>query len=881
MQLVLANPDLGLLRSGLLGRGLLGCRFLGSRLLGSRFSGSLLGCSGSLELLSHQISRFDISLILDPAFLHQRTHILRTTCNREQITAIHRYQQITIKVFIRLYSCGIPIYLQIKSTLSFTGYIELGSKMTFAAAFLNFCADILQFLNQIKICHMFSSWQIRTSADLMLPLSPIKLPLLLSVMDIIPYIMKYRNRRFLCIVLPFWAWVAQLCVSMYNTHMLLSCQKITKSFDGKDILRDVSFHIERNEKAAIVGINGAGKTTLLRIILQELSQDEGEITLEKGATIGYLAQNQNISSEHTILEELQEEVREVIDLEQELRDDELKMQILDGDELTDLLHEYEEKSQRYKLLEGYAWRSEVNGVARGLGFADEEVDKQISTLSGGQKTRVALGKLLLKKPDLIILDEPTNHLDMNSIRWLEGYLRNYNGAVLIVSHDRYFLDKIASKVIEIDGGKSTVFQGNYSYYSEKKAKLRAEQMHAYLSQQQEIRHQEEVIAKLRSYNREKSIKRAESREKMLDRVERLEKPTEIRDDMKITLKPSCMSGNDVLHVENLSKSFDDAVLFQGLGFDIRRGERVAIIGDNGTGKTTLLKIIRGMLDADSGRVVPGVKVHIGYYDQEHHVLHDELTLFEEISDAYPSMDNTEIRNTLAAFLFTGEDVFKRVGDLSGGEKGRMSLAKLMLSEANFLLLDEPTNHLDITSKEILEQALCNYEGTVLYVSHDRYFINQTATRILDLTKGQLVNYIGNYDYYLEHVEERMQRLGLGSSSAAEQTGNENRIGSNAFQFQSSGKTAASASAASEPTAGATDWKAQKEEQARLRKQQNELKKCEETISRLEEEMTALDEEMADPAIATDAAKLGDLAKKRSELETQLEALYEQWEQLSL
>ncbi len=517
--------------------------------------------------------------------------------------------------------------------------------------------------------------------------------------------------------------------------MILSVHGINKSFDGKDILRDASFHVEKNEKVAVVGINGAGKTTLIKMIVGQLTPDDGEVTFSKDITWGYLAQNQNVDTDNTVYDELKEVKKEAIDLEDAIRQAEHDMKHLEGAELEALLDKYTRMNEQYQRMSGYAWQSEVNGVLKGLGFLEEEFDKKINTLSGGQKTRVALGKLLLQSPDLIILDEPTNHLDMNSIRWLENYLLNYKGAVIIVSHDRYFLDKIADKVVEVENCKVSTFMGNYSDYAVKKEQKRIVEWNAYIKQQAEIKHQEEVIAKLKSFNREKSIKRAESREKMLDKIEVLDKPATIDDSMKISLKPICESGNDVLSVEGLSKSFGDEKLFSGIGFDIKKGEHVAIIGDNGTGKTTILKIINGIEKMDEGKVTLGVKVHVGYYDQEHHVLHDEKTLFEEISDAYPTLNNTEIRNTLAAFLFTGDDVFKRIGDLSGGEKGRVSLAKLMLSDANFLILDEPTNHLDITSKEILESAISGYEGTVLYVSHDRYFINKTANRILDLTRG--------------------------------------------------------------------------------------------------------------------------------------------------
>ena len=673
--------------------------------------------------------------------------------------------------------------------------------------------------------------------------------------------------------------------------MILSIHNITKSFDGKDILRNASFHMEKDEKAAIVGINGAGKTTLLKIIIGELSADDGDVTFSKDITWGYLAQNQNIDTANTIYEELVEVKRDVIDLENNIRQAEENMKHVTGDELSALMDKYTRMQDEFARMSGYAWKSEVTGVAKGLGFLDEELDKKINTLSGGQKTRVALGKLLLQKPDLIILDEPTNHLDMNSIRWLENYLLNYKGAVLIVSHDRYFLDKIAGKIIEVENTKVTSFTGNYSTYAVKKEQLRATELSAYMKQQAEIKHQEEVIAKLKSFNREKSIKRAESREKMLDKIEVLDKPVTINDRMKISLKPSCESGNDVLTATGLSKAFGNEKLFSGLDFNVKKGEHVAIIGDNGTGKTTLLKIINGVESLDAGEIELGVKVHIGYYDQEHHVLHDEKTLFEEISDAYPTLNNTEIRNTLAAFLFTGDDVFKRIGDLSGGEKGRVSLAKLMLSDANFLILDEPTNHLDITSKEILESAISGYEGTVLYVSHDRYFINRTATRILDLTHGQFVNYIGNYDYYMEHVDEQMQRL----FGAASNVGNAT-LGDGSYKYAgsltdtstntieasgaSNSSSSVNTSATSASSGGAADWKAQKEAQAQKRKLEAALKKCEDDIAKLEARDTEINEQLSDPSIGTDLAKLRKLTDEQSELQDKLAGLYDEWEELS-
>lgn len=636
--------------------------------------------------------------------------------------------------------------------------------------------------------------------------------------------------------------------------MILSCQNLSKAFNEQPILCNVSFHIEDYDKAAIVGINGAGKTTLLRIIVGEQSADDGIVTLAKGKTLGYLAQNQDVNSENTIYDELLSVKADVIAMEQKIREMEHSMKQVSGNELVQLMDAYTRLTHSFELANGYAYKSEIMGVLKGLGFDETEYDKKISTLSGGQKTRVALGRLLLLKPDLIILDEPTNHLDLNSITWLETYLLNYKGAVLIVSHDRYFLDRIAGKIIEIDQTKATTFIGNYSDYAVKKEQLRAAALNAYFKQQQEIKHQEAVIEKLKSFNREKSIKRAESREKMLNKIEVLDKPSEARTDIHMTLTPHCTSGKDVLHIEGLTKDFDGQTLFSNLAMDLKRGEHVAIIGDNGTGKTTILKIINGLLKADGGMLTLGTNVHIGYYDQEHHVLHMEKTLFDEISDAYPYLNNTEIRSTLAAFLFTGDDVYKRIGDLSGGERGRMSLAKLMLSESNFLILDEPTNHLDIISKEILEDALNAYEGTVLYVSHDRYFINRTASRILELKDGGLTSYLGNYDYYLEKRDEL--------SPVSPKPDDHSPSKENA------------------PSETKLDWQAQKELQAKQRKKENDLKKCEERITELEQQLAEIEEMMGDPAVATNVSKLQELTRNQDDLNSKLEDLYDQWEILA-
>lgn len=646
--------------------------------------------------------------------------------------------------------------------------------------------------------------------------------------------------------------------------MILSCQNISKSFGTDEILKNVSFHIEANEKAAIVGINGAGKSTLLKIIMQKETPDTGQVILAKDATIGYLAQYQDVSGHRTIYEEVLDAKKNIIELEERLRGMEAQMNALTGQELEALLDGYHRLSHEFELLGGYTYRSEVTGILKGLGFAESEFDRQMSELSGGQKTRVSLGKLLVTKPDVLLLDEPTNHLDMESIRWLEGFLMNYKGAVVIVSHDRYFLDRVVTKVVEIFQHQGYVYQGNYTEFAKKKAKIREDLLKQYYNQQREIKHQEEVITKLKSFNREKSIKRAESREKMLDKIERLEKPTDENTDIHIVLEPDVTSGNDVLTVEHLRKAFGAHTLFTELSFEIKRGERVALTGNNGTGKTTILKIINELIPADGGTIVLGSNVHIGYYDQEHQLLHMEKTIFEEIADDYPQLNHTKIRNVLAAFLFTNDDVFKRIADLSGGERGRVSLAKLMLSDANFLILDEPTNHLDITSKEILESALNQYTGTVFFVSHDRYFINQTATRILDLTGGTIVNYIGNYDYYLEKHDELTQIYVEAEPKAQ--------------AAQMTEQTVAQDGSGTDKKA---DWQAQKAEQARIRKLENTLKKAEERIAELEDLIAGIDEECADPANATNSAKLGELTGRQNEYRSELEKCYEEWEQVSM
>lgn len=635
--------------------------------------------------------------------------------------------------------------------------------------------------------------------------------------------------------------------------MILACHNIQKSFGTNVVIKNATFYIEDREKAAIIGMNGAGKSTLLKIIMHLEDADSGEVILSKGKTIGYLSQHQDLGSNSTIYEELLEIKRPVIEMEQKLRSMEDTMKHKEGNELKELLDSYTQLNHAFELQNGYAYKSEITGVLKGLGFMEEDFDKSVSALSGGQKTRVALGRLLLSKPDLLLLDEPTNHLDLPSITWLETFLLNYQGAVVIVAHDRYFLNKVVSKIIEIDNSDVAVFSGNYSSYAEKKAQLRQALMNQYLNQQRMIKHQEEVITKLRSFNREKSIRRAESREKMLQKIEVLDKPIQSDSKMKLSLEPEIISGNDVLSVCGLSKSYLPLNLFEDVSFDIKRGEKVAVIGDNGTGKTTLLKIITGMIPADTGEIILGSNVNIGYYDQEHLVLHMDKTIYEEISDTYPALTQTQIRNVLAAFLFTDDDVFQKIETLSGGERGRVSLAKLMLSEANFLILDEPTNHLDMVSKEILEQALQQYTGTVLYVSHDRYFINETATRILDLKNQTFINYIGNYDYYLEKNEAFTKLYSTGQPDKTEEN---------------------------KPFTSKLSWQQQKEQQAKLRKQENELKKTEDAIHTIEDRLSEIDTLLTQPDIYTFAEKCTQLANEKSELEQELDELYVKWELLA-
>ncbi len=663
--------------------------------------------------------------------------------------------------------------------------------------------------------------------------------------------------------------------------MILSCSNICKSFGTDVILDNVSFHVNEHEKAAIVGINGAGKSTLLKIIVGELSADSGSVVIAKSTTVGYLSQQQDLTPGNTIWEEVLSVKADILATEENIRRLEHHMKEVEGEELEALLKQYTQLTHRFENENGYAVKSEVTGVLKGLGFSEDDFGMKVETLSGGQKTRVALSKLLLRTPDIIMLDEPTNHLDLESIRWLEGFLSSYKGAVILVAHDRYFLDKIVTKVVEIENTHAETFMGNYSTYSEKKQAERYAQYRAYMNQQREIKHQEKVIETLRSYNREKSIKRAESREKMLNKIERVDKPIELNDKMNIILEPNIQSGNDVLTVKHLSKGFDGVTLFDDVNFEVKRGDRIAIIGNNGTGKTTMLKIINGILPPDHGEYKPGAKVYIGYYDQEHHVLDPAKSIFDEIQSTYPDIDNTRVRNLLAAFLFTGDDVFKLIGDLSGGEKARVSLAKLMLSDANFLILDEPTNHLDIVSKEILEQAVASYTGTVVYVSHDRYFINKTATRVFELTDKRLVQYEGNYDYYLDKRDAVMNAAYSTGSGRSVVSGG-NTPGKGAGTSASGLNTGASGNAPSASSAaagGKNDWETQKKLAAARRKLENDFSACEKEINALEARNTEIDALFEDPDIATNSVRLRELTEEKSANEAKLEELMQTWEDL--
>lgn len=636
--------------------------------------------------------------------------------------------------------------------------------------------------------------------------------------------------------------------------MIFACKNICKSFDITTILDKISFQIEENEKIGLVGVNGAGKTTLFRIISGELKQDEGQVILKPNIKIGHLSQHLDLTSDFTILDELLNSKKEILDLEHQIRTLEINMKNSSSDELERLMNNYSILTHTFEQLNGYSYKSEIQGILKGLGFCEDDFDKIIYTLSGGQKTRIALAKLLLTKPDLLLLDEPTNHLDMTSIDWLEKFINNYNNTVLIISHDRYFLDKIVTKIIEIEASNASIYQGNYTEFIEKKAIEKDIQLKHYINQQKEIKHQEEVIKQLRSFNREKSVKRANSREKQLNKINKINKPITLHSNMKLNLDPRIISGNDVLSIKSISKSFDSLTLFENISLEIKRGEKIALIGENGVGKTTLFKIILNELNSDTGTINIGSKVKCGYYDQEQCSLNFNNNLIEEISDAYPNVNINEIRNVLAAFLFSGDDVYKKISQLSGGEKGRLSLAKLMLSEANFLLLDEPTNHLDINSKEILENALNNYSGTILYISHDRYFINRTTERIIELTNKEIINYHGNYDYY---ILKKAQLIEKQIEKQIEDTNTSSVYISNTKE----------------------EWVKNKESQAKERKRLNEIQKTEEQIHNLEQQIEEINLQLCNEQLYSDYVKLQELNEAKNKLNLDLDTLYSYWEKL--
>ncbi len=631
--------------------------------------------------------------------------------------------------------------------------------------------------------------------------------------------------------------------------MLLDCIHLEKSFGEHTILKDASFRLEEHEKTALVGANGCGKTTLLRMIDGALQPDAGSIVIPKNIRIGFLTQNPSLDSDATVYEEIISTRKDLIEAEESLRQLELDMKTAEGSALEERMRRYAQINETFEREEGYAYRSRVAGVLKGMGFSESDYKKKVSVLSGGEKTRLALGKLLLMPLDLLIMDEPTNHLDIAAIRWLEGYLLQYKGALLLVSHDRYFLNQLVSKVIEIENGALQVYKGNYDVYAEKKKAVLKAAVRAYNNQQREIEKQEKVIETLKSFNREKSVKRAESRQKMLDKVERLEKVEEDPAHMRIRFTPVCESGKNVLHVEHLSKSFQQESLFTGLSFDIYRGDKIALIGENGAGKTTLLRLLLGEEAADGGLVRFGTNVAIAYFDQEHAVLNREKTIFEEISDSYPHLTQTTIRNVMAAFLFTEDDVFSQIGTLSGGEQGRVALAKLMLSDANFLILDEPTNHLDIISKEILEEAIRNYEGTVLYISHDRYFINKTAQRIFYLNDKKLVQFMGNYDDFMEKVDDL---------SHHEITETETK-----------------------PKGAKEAWRKSREENSTRKRIENRIAKIQLRLEEIGEQKTELEQQMQQEEIAVDYNRLNALGNQLKQLSLEEDSLYEEWETLSM
>lgn len=619
--------------------------------------------------------------------------------------------------------------------------------------------------------------------------------------------------------------------------MLLQCSNISKSFGTTSILKDITFKIENNEKIAIVGVNGAGKSTLMRIISDQESFDGGDIYKAKGTTIGYLTQESNLHLNETIYSEMIKVFEPIILMENRMR--ELESQMSQTQQLDSIMKEYDELTHRFSELDGYSYQSRIKGVLKGLGFNEGDFNLTIQSLSGGQKTRVSLAKLLLLQPTLLLLDEPTNHLDTKAIMWLETYLKNYNHAVVIISHDRYFIDQVCTSILEVEHGKSKLFRGNYSFYVNTRSKDKEVEMKHYENQQRIIKKQEESIQLLRSYNREKSIKRAMSKEKQLEKMEKMDKPESDPETIRLRFHPQIQSGYNVLQFENLSYRYDQEWLFQHLSLDVKRGERIALIGPNGIGKTTLFKLILQQLSPSEGKITFGTHVETAYYDQEHTSLHPLKSIFNEIQDDYPKMNNTQVRSILASFQFKNDDVFKEVQMLSGGEKGRVVLAKLILTNANLLILDEPTNHLDIASKEILEEALLEFEGTVLFISHDRYFINKIATRIVEMTPKELINFPGSYDHYIEQISNQKAEIKK-----------------------------------------ETDYFEHKAKQVIDRKKQNEIRKIEQTISELEKKIQELNDLLHLDEYVNNYVKYNELASQIEENEAQLLEMMDKWEAAS-
>ncbi len=630
--------------------------------------------------------------------------------------------------------------------------------------------------------------------------------------------------------------------------IVLNCNNIGFAYGTETIIRDISFSVQENDKVGLVGVNGAGKSTLFKIITGELSQEDGEVFVSKDLVLGYLKQNAALNSDNTLWDGLLEVFKDLIDMENSINRVEKEISTTtDKEKLSSLMKEYSRLTERFSYLGGYEYNSRVRGVLRGLGFDDSEFEKKVSILSGGQKTRLALAKVLLEEPDILMLDEPTNHLDIAAVEWLEDHLKSYKKCLLIISHDRYFLDSVTNRTIEIENCTSTVYNCNYSEYVKQKATNREIQEKHYQLQQKEIARQEAYIEQQRRWNRERNIIAAESRQKALDRMEKIDKPTAEPQKIRMKFNQTIASGNEVLEVDSVSKKFDDKELFKNVGFKIRKAERVFLLGPNGCGKSTLLKILAGRLDSSSGKFNYGAKVKLGYYDQEMSDLNNDNTILDEVWSENQKLVQTEVRSALAAFLFTDEDVFKKISVLSGGEKSRVAMLKLIFSDANFIILDEPTNHLDINSREILEAALYEYEGTMLIVSHDRYFIDKLATRIIDIGSNPVNDCMGNYTFYNSHYKKNV---------ANDKNSNEEVSISEAKQTRI----------------------ATKEERSRIRKLEKQLSDTERDIGKLEQRLKAIENEMVE--FATDHLKLIELNEEKQIKESELEELYAVWEDVT-